>query len=324
MSAASALLLQLASFTPSRVRATADADAWQELTQLAPMHGLAPLCAYNLEYRLAGANAPQVVRDVLLSHYQGALADNVLKFVNLKKALTQCGDAAVMLLDAAAFADTLYPHIAFRPVSELRVLVQPAEVEVVQRGFDLCGYSASRELDPLSGAVVVTDSRTSIVLQTRLFPDARASEESGIWSRALPARAYGKNARRPALEDALLSAVLTQAKQAFDTPLINLMDLRELCTGALDLGGPYAQVPDREVVLARAKAFKLERALWVAMELVAELFTGRADAAHKLQPQLRGATQALLKRAVVEPLIDLNRTSAPRGMDRLRKLLAGV
>lgn len=322
MSEADALLLQLSSFRPARVRASA--DAWQALTQLAPMHGLAPLVAYNLEYRLAGANAPQVVRDVLMSHYQGVLADNVFKFVGLKKALAECPDRLVMLLDAAAFADTLYPHVAFRPATELRLLVQPGDLEAVQRGFDAAGYSPVRESDPLGGAAVATDQRTRIVLHTRLFPDARAAEEAGIWSRALPAKAFGSNARRPALEDALLSAVLFQARQGFDAPLLGLVDLRELARGAPDLGGPYSQPPDAAAVLARAKTFKLERALWTGMELVASIFPEYAEAARKLQPALRPATQALLRRALLDPLLDLQRTRAPRGLDRLRKLLAGV
>ena len=321
MLAPEALLLHLSEFKPSRPKASA--ASWEALTQLAPMHGLAPLIAYNLEYRLGGAGAPQVVRDVLLSHYQGSLADNVFKFVNLKKALAECADAPVILLDAAAFADSLYPHVAFRPASELRLLVQQADLEKVKHGLGAAGYGPTPDPDPLGGLAVLTDERTRIVLHTRLFPDARAAEETGLWQRALPSRAMGVHARRPAPEDALLSAVLLQARQAFDVPLIQTLDLRELVRGAPDLGGPYSQPLDVPLVLARARALKLERALWTAMELVGALYPVDRERAQKLQPPIRGASQALLRKLVVAPLQDLARTSAPRGLDRLRVLLAG-
>ena len=318
MVSSDALLLHLTAFAPKPIAASA--EAWQALTQLAPMHQLAPLVAYNLEYRLAGSGAPQVVRDVLLSHYQGALADNVFKFVNLKKALAECPDRQVLLLDAAAFADALYPHIAFRPTAELRLLVHPDDLTEVQRGFAEAGYAPSRERDGLGGDAVSTDDRTRIVLHTKLFGAA----DDGLWSRALPSRAFGQNAHRPSLEDALLCAVLLQARAGFDTPLIHTLDLRELVRGAPDLGGPYSHPPDGQLVLARAKVLRLERALWTAMELVAQVFPEVAAQARALQPPIRAASQALLRRVLVGPLLDLERTRAPRGLERIRKLLSGA
>ena len=61
------LLLALTRFTPERQKASA--DDWKEAARLAPPHGVAPLIAYNLEYRLAGSGAPQ--RSVFCSPRSG-------------------------------------------------------------------------------------------------------------------------------------------------------------------------------------------------------------------------------------------------------------
>jgi hypothetical protein len=321
MSGPESLLLQLSRFVPERLRAPA--DDWTEMVRLAPLHGLAPTIAYNVEYRLAGANAPQDARDALLAHYQAALNDNVFKFVNLKKLLAEVGSRRALLLDAAAFADALYPHVAFRPVNELRLLVHVADLEPMQRAFAQAGYAIRPNDDELGASAVNSDDRTRLVLHTRLFPEARQVEESKLWERALPARAFGKNAFRPELEDALLSAALLLARQGFDAPLIQLVDLRELVRGSPDLAGPYSRPVKADVVLERARAFKLERALWSAMELLAGFFPEVGSQARSLQPRLRPSSQTLLRKLVIEPSLDLSRKSAFRGTERLRRLLSG-
>src|SRR4051812_43134010 len=73
----------LASFEPARV--SLREASWEEYVPWAIAQGLAPLAAYNLEYRLAGAGAPQWTRDQLLSIYQGSVNDNVMKLVHFKR-----------------------------------------------------------------------------------------------------------------------------------------------------------------------------------------------------------------------------------------------
>jgi hypothetical protein len=317
----SRLLLALTRFSPERQRTAP--EAWLEMARLAPPHGVAPLIAYQLEYRLAGSGAPQEVRDALLGHYQGALADNVYKLVNLKKLLAEAPGRRVMLLDAAAVADALYPHVAFRPVPELRLLIQAADVEPVIQAFGRVGFHPRPTVDPLGAAHVLGDDRTEIMVHTRLFPEARQAEEVRLWERAIPHRAYGEGAVRPEAEDVLLTCVLLLARRGFDSPLLNLIDVRELVRGSPDLAGPYSRRLEPDVVLARAAALKLERALWVAMELVAALYPEVSESARALTPPLRQATQALLRPAVIEPAQDLHRTQTFRGAARLRVLLAG-
>ena len=112
-------------------------DALRALTALAPppslpdcdlavlgdvleAHGLAPMASYHLETTRLGSGVPESFRERLLSSYQGVVNDNVLKLVSLRNALKLAPDVPVVLLDAAAYVDWLYPHMAFRPVIDAR------------------------------------------------------------------------------------------------------------------------------------------------------------------------------------------------------------
>src|SRR5215469_4975814 len=111
----------LASFSPPRV--SLSGAPWQEYVDWSIAQGLAPLAAYNVEYRLGGAGAPEWARDRLLSVYQGSLNDNVMKLVNFKRAIGALEGRRIIVLGAASFAEALYPHVAFRPVLDLDLLV---------------------------------------------------------------------------------------------------------------------------------------------------------------------------------------------------------
>lgn len=321
MQDAHALMLHLSEFSPAKPAATA--EAWDALPELAPRHGLAPLIAHNIQYGLSGSGAPTVIRDSLLGHYQGALADNVLKFVTLKKLLAEVPERRAMLLDSAALADALYPHVAFRPTGELRLLVQSAELPVFVEAFRRFGHPPSPRPDPLGGVATASDDKVMVVFHTRLFPEARGAEEEALWGRAVVHRGFGRNALRPAAEDALLVQVLLLARQGFDVPLIHWVDLREFVRGSTDLGGPYSRPLDGDALRDRARRFGLERALWTALEGVARLFPLQAEAAHALQPKLRSRSSALLERLVVAPVSATARREPYRGEMRLRRLLTG-
>src|SRR3954467_6765364 len=110
----------LSSFTPSRVDLRG--APWETYVDWAIAQGLAPLAAYNLEYRLGGGGAPEWVRDRLLSVYQGALHDNVMKLVNFRRATGDVEGQRWVVMGGASFAEALYPHVAFRPVLEIQLL----------------------------------------------------------------------------------------------------------------------------------------------------------------------------------------------------------
>src|SRR5271154_5669065 len=74
---------------------------WEAYVDWAIVNGLAALAAYNLEYRLAGGDAPEWARDQLLSVYQGTANDNVMKLVNFKRIVDKLEGRRIIVLGAA-------------------------------------------------------------------------------------------------------------------------------------------------------------------------------------------------------------------------------
>lgn len=311
----------LSAFEPPR-RSLSDAP-WTDYVDWAISQGLAPLAAYNLEYRLAGADAPEWARDRLLSIYQGSLNDNVMKLVNFKRAIDNLDGERIVLLGGASFAESLYPHVAFRPVLEIRVLLRPASVERVASHFAGSEFRAASLKDAEGATAVLSDGRTQLLLFSELLGAQRRSEEDGIFARALPMRVYGPSVFRLDLEDAILALCLEQARAGYEVPLLGFIDLRELLTGAAFTGGAYSRPPDFAALKQRAAAWKIERALFTSTSIVERLFPAAAPFAGKAKPSLRSGTRGFLERLIVGPISSLGRTRGLRGADRLRRMLAG-
>ncbi|MCC6337807.1 MAG: nucleotidyltransferase family protein [Myxococcales bacterium] len=310
----------LASFEPARVDLK-DAP-WERYADWAIAQGLAPLAAYNLEYRLANSRAPEWVRDRLLSIYQGTANDNVMKLVNFKRAVDALEGRRVVLLGAGDFAESLYPHVAFRPVIELRLLLPRPDVDAFAGFLRRSQFRLDEAIvDPLRADRVLTDTRTLLFLHGALVGDP--AEDEGLFTRSAPLKVYGPSVRRLELEDALLVHALMLARAGFEAPLIELVDLRELVLGAPARGGAYSRAVDADALHRRAKAWGAERGLYAALALVERLFPETKDAVARLRPALSLPVRELLERLVVQPKADLDRTHAFKGEEALRALLAG-
>jgi len=308
----------LASFSPPRT--SLRGAPWEEYVDWAIVQGLAPLAAYNLEYRLAGAGAPEWARDKLLSVYQGSLNDNVMKLVNFKRAVDELEGRRIVLLGAASYAESLYPHVAFRPVLDLDLLLPAADLD----GF--AGFLGQAEFKPVAShprVRVLSDGRTQITLHGGLLGPGFEDEDRALLDRALPVRAFGPSFFRLAAEDALLTSILAQAHAGFSIPMITFVDLRELLLGAPSMQGAYSRPLDAAEVRARAERWRLQRAVYASTRIVAMLFPESATIASSLAQELRPATRALLDGLVVSPLAQLGRMRETRGAERLRRLLTG-
>jgi hypothetical protein len=296
---------------------------WEEYVDWVIAQGLAPLAAYNLEFRLGGATAPEWARDRLLSIYQGSLNDNVMKLVNFKRIVNELEGRKLLLLSGAAFVESLYPHAAFRPVLEIQVLLRRMDVE------PFAGYLAQHQFRPepdetgIGAAKVLSDGRTPLYLFADVLGAERREALQGVFERAQPMKLYGPSMYRPELEDILLLTVLEQARQGYQGPWLSFVDLRELVTGAKWMGGPYSRPLNVPVLLERARAWRLERALYTSLSIVGRLFPEATEAATAALPPLRRATRELLERLVVGPASQPGRMSHVRGTERLRRLLTG-
>jgi hypothetical protein len=308
----------LASFSPE---GTSLSEApWDAYVDWAISQGLGPLAAYNLEYRLGGAGAPEWARDRLLSVYQGSLNDNVMKLVNFKRAIGALEGRRIIVLGAASFAEALYPHVAFRPVLDLDLLVARMDLD------PLAAFLGEAEFKPVSATRttrVLSDGRTQITLHGGLLGRGFEDEEKAILDRAIPLRAFGPSMFRLSAEDAVLSLVLEQAQRGYSVPYIEFIDLRELLLGAPSTQGAYSHPLGVERVRERAARWRIGRALYTSTRIVAGLFPEARVVAEHLTPELRPSTRALLDSLVVAPLASLGRMREIRGAERLRRLLSG-
>lgn len=311
----------LSSFDPPK--GSLRSAPWEEYVDWAIAQGLAPLAAYNLEYRLAGADSPEWARDRLLSIYSGSVNDNVMKLVNLKQIIDELEGRKLLIIGSAAFAEAIYPHVGFRPVLDIQMLVRRVDVE----GFS--GYLSQHHFKPEkdesnSGAArVLSDGRTAIYLYADVLGPDRREEVQGIFDRAKPWKVYGPSIFRPDLEDTVLLLVLEHARQGYQVPWLSFVDLRELVTGSTSMGSVYSRPLDTAALKERAKAWRLERALYTSLSLIERLFPETAGAVEAARPELRRATRELLNRLVVEPVSVPGSHGVLRGADRLRRLLTG-
>ncbi len=308
----------LTSFAPARVDLL-DAP-WEPYVEWAIGQGLAPLSAYNLEYRLGGAGAPEWARDKLLSLYQGTLNDNVMKLVNFKRAVDDLEGRKVILLGAAAFAESLYPHVAFRPVIELRLLLAPEDLD----GF--IGFMKGADFKPAppsedagSAERALSDGRTLILLHGKLSP-----KDGLLRARAVPMKVLGRSMFRLELEDAIVVHALLMAQAHFEVPMLDWIDLRELVLGAPSMGGLYSRDFDAEAIATRVKEWKLDRALYACLGIVEQLFPETATAVARLKPELSWPTRELIDRLLVAQVAQVGRTHTFRLEASVRELLTGA
>jgi hypothetical protein len=292
----------LTAFEPPPVLPDCDLEA---LAPVLTAHGLAPLASYQVEHTRLGAGLPTSFREALLSQYQGVANDNVLKLVGLRGLLRAAPDVPVVVLDAVAYVDWLYPHLAFRPIIDLRVALRGADGPRFAKAVE-GQVSVRTEQD--GRVAVFTDGRITLTAQEGLWPGGPADEP--LFDRRIAYRALSPSAARPSPEDALLSTVADQALQGLLSPLVTFVDLRELLRLPLDA----------DYLLARAEQTRLARALRGALLLVARFFPEVEAAATKVRPQLTAPERVAVDR-VVETAADPSRLTHLRGVEAAMRMV---
>jgi hypothetical protein len=205
---------------------------------------------------------------------------------------------------------------------DIRLLVPPADLGPFANYLKHAQFVPDDQTtEPGRAERVLTDTRTLLFLHGRLAPTPALDQE--LLARTLPMKVYGPSVRRLDLEDAVLVQALLLARAGFEVPMLEFVDLRELVLGAPSMGGVYSRPADAGALLERAKAWKVERALFAALSIVERLFPETAEAVAPLKPDLFLPVREVLERAVVGPVAEVGRTEGFRGEDVLRSLLAG-
>jgi len=163
----------LSSFEPSR-RSLADAP-WEEYVDWSISQGLAPLAAYNLEFRLAGANAPEWARDRLLSIYQGSINDTVMKLVNFKRSVDALSGEKIVLLGGASFVEALYPHVGFRPLLDIQLLARGRSLDPLVSCLETADF---RQQGSEGRVRLLSDGRTEVRVLLELLPSRGGREDA--------------------------------------------------------------------------------------------------------------------------------------------------
>jgi hypothetical protein len=285
----------------------------EELAGVLDAHGLAPLASYHLETRRLGAQVPPWFRERLLPLYQGTVNDNVFKLMTLKGAVRGV-DVPAVVLDGAAYVDWLYPHLAFRPIGDLRLAVRADDGERFAEQLAAAGFGSVTTGEG-GHTASLSDGRLDIRIQEGIV--AGRALDAGLFDRRDPYPALGPAMARPAADDALLCTVADLAAMGLHGPLLLYVDLRELLS--LPELGSSARIAS---VVERAGRLGLSRALHGACALAARFFPQVRDAAEALSPVL-GPAERVAVAAVVDAASDPARLRVPRGTQELaRKVVA--
>jgi hypothetical protein len=249
-----------------------------------------------------GAGLPAQFREKLLALYQGVVNDNVYRVMTLRGAL-KASEVPVVVLGGLAAVDWLYPHLAFRPLGDVRLVVRGDDGARFAESARGAGFKLEG-LDATGRGAAFSDDRVRFTIQEGLWHGA--AEDAEVFIRGVPLPALGAKVLRPSPEDMLLATVAEQAEQGLYSPLVTFVDLREI----LRLGSPL----DSLYVKDRAAALGLARALHGSLALLALHFPGVAEAARALAPPLSAPERAAVD-AVVHSARDPSRLSHLRGAE---------
>ena len=278
------------------------------LADVLEANGLAPIASYHLESRPLGAGLPAQFREKLLALYQGVVNDNVYRVMTLRGAL-KSSEVPVVVLGGLAAVDWIYPHLAFRPLGDIRLAVRGDDGARFAEAAKGAGFHLE-DADAGGRGAAFSDDRVRFTIQEGLWQGA--PPDADLFARGVRLPALGPRILRPSPEDMLLATVAEQAEQGLYAPLITFVDLREL----LRLAPPL----DSRYVKERATALGLARALHGSLALLSLHFPGVADAARALTPTLSAPERAAVE-AVVHSARDLSRLSHLRGAETAARMV---
>lgn len=276
----------LAAWLCARVAARADdADprpppaSWDEVVAFAESEGLAAGLALSLGCHHGGGEVASAVGARLSARFREALARHVVTSRDLAVLLRALAAETIpaIPLKGAFLAEAVYPHPAARPMSDVDVLVRPAErlrVDEVLRGlgyrraddahswaFDVA-YDAATSYDGTNGA--------RVDVHWRVLNDPRygwnPAEAEAVWDRTVPITLAGEPSLALAPEDLVLSLAAHLAVHHGLSGLVWYWDLKLV----LDR---WSSTLDGNALVARAGRWRVRGALALVLARLAELFS---------------------------------------------------
>lgn len=276
----------------------ADID-WDYIKTASFAHGMAPLIYRSLRQSGMTRLLPQSAAEALRSTYYGNAARNSLLYDELHGVLKAFSDERIetIVLKGAVLAESVYPHRALRPMSDIDLLVRKEQLANVENKLVDMGYVLEKRvktkeyyLELHYHWVFAKPSAISIEIHWHITrPNSPFRIDiNGLWDRAQPIASAGVEALSLSVEDLLLHLCQHMHKH-------NLIGgIRPLCDIARVIEH-YHNAIDWMALKARSFQWGISPYVYLALYLAKELLDARVPSSF-----LDGIEPAGFDRAVID------------------------
>lgn len=274
---------------------------WESLLAVAETENLTPALGFALK-TVAWEGVPAGVRERLIRRLAEGSARHLLMSRELGRVLGRFAaeGVAVIPLKGPVLADTLYPHPALRPFSDLDLLIRPEDL--LRADALLGGLGCRRVADDHSWSFDIAYDQATLYegptgirldLHWSVVNDPRYAwnhrEGLTVWDRAIRVQVAGKAALGLCPEDLLLYQAVHLAIHHSLAGLLWYWDL------ALILDR-WAGALDWDTVIARALRWRVHTALFFALRGLERVFGVSAPPQVMVRLRPRGLRAAALDR----------------------------
>ncbi len=261
--------------------ASADLD-WDQITAVAYAHGVAPLIYHSLAQSGVICLAPPNIAQTLEKAYYGNAARNLLLYSELRKVLLSLRQEKVeaIVLKGAALAETVYPHRALRPMSDIDLLVgknnvAKAEAALMEIGYRVDASTKERRLREHYHLVFEKPGCSMIELHWHIKRPSGPfkMDIDTLWQRSRPLKVAGIDALSFSPEDLLLHLCQHFWKHEFAGGIRPLCDIAEVTKH-------YGNKIDWTKAVARSSEWEMNACTYVGLRLARDLLDAAIPERH--------------------------------------------
>ncbi|MBA4416889.1 MAG: hypothetical protein C0392_03105 [Syntrophus sp. (in: bacteria)] len=275
------LLIDLLNRRFGDVPSMTEAD-WRQVIVEAQRHGVAPFLWYTLHNTSDCPQPPSGIQETLRANYYTAVVHFMRREHELKEVLQTLTSAgvSVVLLKGAAVAYSLYPNPVLRTMGDVDLWIPHTQIVPARQALHTIGYTIHSQedhrpqalKDVLAGETQMMRNRPGaglVELHWNVYPGewlrhTARIDETKIWARSVPIE--GMNMRRLSAEDLILHGSVHCAvnHQMSDGVVRTILDI-VLAQRTWEI--------DWEVLVRRAREWRVATAVWLVLSLVSEFFS---------------------------------------------------
>lgn len=257
-----------------------DGAGWAALAARATAANLAPLLFYTLRHEGVLDLAPPEVRQHLSNEYYASVRRELVFNAELQPVLAALRAQGVnpLLLKGVVLAETTYPDVGLRPMTDIDILVHASDLPQVCQALQPLGYrttTAAAQLNDeffngeLSFAKGASTETLALEFHQNLvhhwnFTAPLKIDCDALWARAQPLTLANQTVVRLSHEDMLLHLCLHRAMHHGFTGLPGYVDIAWLTV----THGPSI---NWEQLTARAHAYQAQAIVFLALQLARDL-----------------------------------------------------